>query len=398
MSGSKRTRIAITAVALFGLAACNPAPAATPTVFVPRVTIYAPVEATPTAAPPTRPPATPAPAPVATVLLPPTVAPVDGTLNPFTGVKAKDPAILSQRPMLVKVANGTEPGVRPQSGLAEADVVVEHYAEGGIMRFTALYQGIAPTRIGSVRSCRLIDLELAPLFGGAIACSGMSGGVKLEMRASPYLFDKGSTDLSKSTLISPDFGMPECEDCMFYRTNTNVPPHNLFASVPRLREELTRRGKNEKSTFKSWTFSPAPASVSAMADTGIVNIPYSSGVVSWRYDSGSGVWLRSIGGQPHTDQATGKTLSAANVLIVYANHINTLIVEDATGAKSIQVQLWDRGPLKLLRDGKLQNGAWLRPTPNGVFDLVSDDKPLPLKPGNTWIELVPLDMQIDAKP
>ncbi|MBP7600839.1 MAG: hypothetical protein KA750_05815, partial [Thermoflexales bacterium] len=101
MFRAKRTRFAVTAVALFGLAACNPAPAATPTVFQPRVTIYAPVEPTPTPAPPTRPPATAAP--VATVLLPPTVAPVDGTINPFTGIKAKDAATLAQRPMLVKV-------------------------------------------------------------------------------------------------------------------------------------------------------------------------------------------------------------------------------------------------------------------------------------------------------
>ncbi len=380
------------------LAACGNATGPTPTVFQPKVTIYPIGEPTATLLPPTRPPATTAPATVAAATLTPTLAIADPSLNPFTGIKAKDAASLARKPMLVKVANGAEPGVRPQSGLAEADVVVEHYVEGGITRLTALFQTNEPPRVGSVRSCRLLDIELAPMFGGAVACSGMSGGVKQEMRASTYLFDKGSTDLSKSTLISPDFGMPECEDCMFYRVTTNFAPHNLFANVTRLREELARRGKNEKSPFASWTFSPAPAGVSAMADAGTVSIPYSSGMVTWRFDSASGLWQRAVGGVPHMDQATGKPLAFANVMIVYANHLNTLIVEDASGAKSIQIQLWNSGQVKLLRDAKLQNGAWERKTTIGAFDLVSDSKPLPLKPGNTWIEVVPLDMQIDARP
>lgn len=392
MSALKRINLVVYAALACAIAACGASPTPTTTPFAPRVTLYAPVEPTATALPPTRPPT----AAVATAA--PTAPPaLDPTLNPFTGLKAKDGA-LARRPMLVKVANGAEPGVRPQAGLADADVVVEHYVEGGILRITALYQGNDPPKVGSVRSCRLIDIELAPMFGGAIACSGMSGGVKQEMRASTYLFDKGTTDLSKSTLISPDFGMPECEDCMFYRTNTNVPPHNLFASVPRLREELTRRGKNDKTSFQSWTFSATPAPVSAMAGATSVGIPYQSGVVSWSYDAATGLWTRAIAGQTQTDATTGKPLTAANVLVVYANHINTLIVEDATGAKSIQIQVWDRGPLKLFRDGKVQNGAWLRPTPNGVFSLVSDDRPLPLKPGNSWIEVVPLDMTVDSRP
>ncbi|MBX7214858.1 MAG: DUF3048 domain-containing protein [Thermoflexales bacterium] len=386
--------VALLAVALGLLAACESTPSATATPFVPRVTIFPTVGPTVTPTVPVQP--TARPSTPATTAAPATAVPFDGTLNPFTGLKVA-PERLTVRPMLIKVANGSEAGVRPQSGLANADVVVEHYVEGGITRFTTLFLGNAPDRVGSVRSCRLLDIELAPMFGGAIACSGMSGGVKQEIRASTYLFDKGATDLTKSMLISPDFGMPECEDCMFYRTNSNVAPHNLFASVNRLRDELTKRGKNDKGPFQSWTFSAAPASVSAMGQAGTVSVPYSSGTVTWRYDAASGLWQRSIGGVVHTDAATGKPLSASNVLIVYANHINTLIVEDATGAKSIQIQLWDRGPLKLLRDGVVQNGAWLRPTAVGVFNLISDDKPLPLKPGNTWIEIVPLDMPVDVK-
>jgi hypothetical protein len=43
-------------------------------------------------------------------------------------------------------------------------------------------------------------------------------------------------------------------------------------------------------------------------------------------------------------------------VLVTSNHINTLIVEDATGAKSIQVQLWDR-VRQTLRDESPERGG-----------------------------------------
>ena len=77
--------------------------------------------------------------------------------NPYTGLPV-DAVALGRKPLLIKVANTAE--VRPQSGLNAADVVVEHLSEGGITRFTALFLSNMPAKVGSVRSCRLIDLEL----------------------------------------------------------------------------------------------------------------------------------------------------------------------------------------------------------------------------------------------
>ena len=49
----------------------------------------------------------------------------------------------------------------------------------------------------------------------------------------------------------------------------------------------------------------------------------------------------------------------------------------------------------LLRDGKILKGNWEtngRETPNFIFN---DSRPMPLKPGHTWVEVVPPDYQIE---
>ena len=86
-----------------------------------------------------------------------------------------DPALLERMPAAVKISNS--PIARPQSGLSKADVVIEHLAEGDITRFTAIFHSQDAERIGSVRSARLIDLEIPVLFDAFLVYSGANGEV-----------------------------------------------------------------------------------------------------------------------------------------------------------------------------------------------------------------------------
>lgn len=121
------------------------------------------------------------------------------------------------------------------------------------------------------------------------------------------------------------------------------------------------------------------------------------GVVGWRYDSASKLWARSLSGQPFDDAETGKPITAANVLVVNAFHAITLIQEDSTGSKSIQIQLWGEGPLKVFRDGKMIEGVWRRPGDVGVLELRDNNGQPIAKPGNTWIQLVPGDLEVTVE-
>lgn len=365
------------------LGACGSAePAPTPTAFQPIVTIFAP-----TAEPSPAPPPTPTPEPTATAELQAAAAVGDslGTsgglpenVNPFTGMVVDDPAVLKRRPLLVKVANTAE--VRPQSGLSSADVVVEHYSEGSITRFTALFLTNAPTKVGSVRSCRLIDIELPVIFDAALLCSGTSPGVKPLMRNS-YAYRNNLTMIS-------DMGGRECATCPAFRVSGRVPPHNLFANTVRAWEELDKRGNNVPTTFRSWVFDPNPP---PGKPTSLVDVGYKSGNVIWTYDPQFGRWFKSLRRERQFDAETREPISAANVIVVYVPHVTTLIVEDVSGARSIEIQLWGDGPLRVFRDGREIGGRWRRGAEVGQFDLLDvNGNKIPLKPGNTWIQLVPM--------
>lgn len=376
----------------FFLSACaSPAaPTTSPTSSVPpttiAITIYAPSSTQVPTSSPT--PETPAPSATSTPNsalrspLPKTTAKLAPNVDPFTGLTVSDAAQLNRRPVFIKVANTAE--VRPQSGLSAADIVFEHYSEGGITRFTALFLANDVTKVGSVRSCRLIDIELPAIFDAALICSGTSPGVKPLMRNS-----WGFTN--NLTMIS-DFGPFECQGCPMFRTGDAPIPHNLFGNTIDVRKELTTRGNNQRTTFPGFQFDVTPPTVGREATQ--VDIPYTSGTVGWTYDPTNMVYGRSLVGAPQVDRLTNKQLTVANVIMIYAPHITTLIQEDVTGSQSIEIQLWGQGNAKIVRDGRVIEGQWKRSASTAAFEFVDfDGKQIPLKPGNSWVQLLPVDFK-----
>ena len=93
----------------------------------------------------------------------------------------------------------------------------------------------------------------------------------------------------------------------------------------------------------------------------------------------------------------GFPLVPSNVVIVYASHVESDIWEELIGDRgrwkhSIEIQLWGTGPVLVFRDGVVQNGYWERHERNHMLTFwVSEGHPIPLKPGNTWFQMVPLE-------
>lgn len=385
----------IFALALFASACGSAEPTPAPT-FEPIVTIFAPTPQ-PTAAPaiPTAEPTAPAEPQAASAVsdasasaasAPSAPVVIGENVNPYTGLAVSDPSVLQHKPLLVKVANTAE--VRPQSGLGSADIVVEHLSEGSITRFTALFLTNAPEKVGSMRSCRLIDIELPVMFDAALLCSGTSPGVAPLMRNS-YAFRNNLTMIS-------GLGGRECATCPAFRTRDRSVPHNLFGNTLRAWEELDKRGVNAPSTFRAWTFDPNPPEGKP---TSLISVGYKSGDVNWAYDPESGKWMRSLGRERQVDALTREQISAANVMVVYAPHVTTLIQEDVGGSRSIEIQVWGEGPLRVFRDGREIGGRWRRGPEVGMFDLLDvNGNRIPLKPGNTWIEFVPMqDVSVSTR-
>lgn len=297
--------------------------------------------------------------------------------------------MLDHAPLAIKVSNSPE--VRPQSGLALADIVYEHYAEGGITRFTAVFYGTYPERVGSVRSGRLIDLEIPAMYHSLFAFSGMSGGVKERFRQS---------DLFPDQVATPDFGVGQP---YFYRVPREglAFEHTLFADPMALRDLAQERGIDERPEFpKLMAFSETLPEGAVVDDVGYVEVNYLPTVCTaqWTYDAETGRWARQTAGAVHTDYLTGEQLTAANVVLVFANHVESEIWEEMIGdqsnwKRSIQIQVWGSGPALIFRDGKMLQAYWKREARDHMLTFWDGNGyPLPLKPGNSWFQMVPLDV------
>ncbi len=296
-------------------------------------------------------------------------------VNPLTGLALADPSVLQRPAIDVKISNAP-PLVRPQAGIGAADIVYEHYAEGGLTRFSAIFYSQMPQRVGSIRSARLIDYELMPMYQGLLAYSGASVGVSDKLKAADF-----ADRLYEGIL----YGYP-----YYWRDENMDVPHNLFTNLAAL-QALAAPGSPPD--LHGMAFDPAiPASSTGSAKQ--IDVRYRATRAEWQYDERSGAYLRFSDGQPHGDANTGQQVSAANVVILYAQHTLTDIVESewqGNKSYSIEIRLWFEGDATLLRDGQRYDVRWWRPTRESLISLyTADGQAMPFKPGNTWFQVFPL--------
>lgn len=315
---------------------------------------------------------TPPPAPVVQAAPPPAMPPplAEGAVpavNPLTGLPT-DRAALARRPILVRVGN--DPIARSvQAGLSQADVVYEEVMDGwGVTRYTAIFWSQDAPMVRPVRSARLLSIDLAQQFQGALAHSGASDPIRLRISRSPII------DLDEFFNPTPyTYGPGD------WRTR-------LYTSLPRLRSYLRAKGLDQPVGLEGWSFSEGtPGGTPAST----ITIPYPNGTVVWRWDPAIGHYRRFIDGRPDVDANNGQQITAANVILLYAVHARTDIVEDTLGSTAIDIRLTDSGAVKIARGGLVIDGIWQRtnrfqPTKFSV----------PLKPGNSWVEIIPANPDI----
>jgi len=304
-------------------------------------------------------------------------------VNPLTGLPVDDPARLTLRPVAVKISNAP-PLVRPQDGIGQADVVFEHYVEGGLTRFTAVFLSQLPRRVGSVRSARLIDVEIPEMFESYLVYAGSSGGVRERIEASQF---------AERAFYGVETGPPA-----YYRDEAIPIPHNLFADLVAVHELAARRGVNTPPApgYSALAFSPAPPFPGEPA-TGI-DLQYNASGVHWQYDPQDGLYYRWSDGQPHYDATLNRQVSAANVVVLYVHHVEdpTIVESESAGHQSfsIQIQFWGAGDALIFRDGQAYRARWERPVEHYYDMFVLRDERgeiMRLKPGVTFFQFVPLD-------
>lgn len=298
---------------------------------------------------------------VAQAAPPTTVAP--DPVYPLTGLPITDAAAAARPAMVVKIDNNTR--ARPQSGLNAADIVFEEIVEAQT-RFAAVFHSQSSDPVGPIRSGRTQDIDLLGSFNQPLfVWSGGNHGVTRAIEESDLV------DLSAQHNEVYSAGG-------YFRNRDRSSPHNLYAQTSML-----------------WTLAPAGASpppqqfvylaagVAAAGEAAAgVDLVMDGLKVGWRFDAPSGRYWRTTGGEPHLDAATGQ-ISSANVIVM-------VVVYDPSpaAAGSPEAQTIGSGEVLVFTGGVLVRGTWNRADRLSPITLTdASGQPIPLTPGNTWIEL-----------
>jgi hypothetical protein len=294
--------------------------------------------------------------------------------QPLTGLPVSASGAELHRPaVLVKIENS--PQARPQSGLDLADVVYEAVAEGGITRFAAVYQSVDPGRVGPVRSVRPQDADIAgPLHGLAAFAGGLSAFV------APL--DAVAQDLSVTVLG---------ERAPYLRTTDRRAPHNLYVEVAGLWARADADHRDPPQPL--FTYGALDPSATPAAALTVTMSP--SAVVRWTWDGTA--WRRSQNGAPFSVTGAGR-IGPADVLVQVVRTRATTFVDPA-GTVVPASELIGTGQAMLLRDGHVLRGTWSKPdrTTATAF-LTPAGTAMALRPGRTWVELVPTGQPVVVTP
>jgi hypothetical protein len=288
---------------------------------------------------------------------------------PLTGLQMENTALAMRRPLDIKVDN--YPGSRPPSGIHKADVVFEHFAEGAITRLSAVFLCQDHDRVGPVRSARLIDVEhLVNMFDGVLVHYGAANRVLPMIRAA------GFPDMDGYFGAAGFFSVPG-----------RVSPFNKYCDTQALWAGVEAEGWQRPADRPGFPFSGSIESDLHVNQIVIVYAPQNR--ARWDYDSERGIYLRYEGEAAHVEESSGEQLSASNVVAIAATHTQTDI-DEGYGSFSVRIELLGEGPAIVFRDGLAVEGRWVRGSGTEMIRLLDRaGNPIPFRPGNTWVEVVP---------
>ncbi len=303
-------------------------------------------------------------------------------INPLTGLPYPSDTARNRRNLIIKVSNWP-PRVRPQHGVNAADIVYEYEAEGGVTRFAAIYRSQTPPQVGSIRSARLLDIELIRMYAALLAYSGTSEPINNIYINSEF----------RNRLLSPSLSH-DCDRAGFCRDQNYAHrgyEHMLFADTQQLWDFATRININQGYRALGFHFAlQADAGGETAYDT--YSNWYNRTDARWQYDESAGLYLRYADGAPHTDAADGLPLWADNLIYLQVLHISRPdLFPPGSPNESEELVLQGQGKALVLRDGKLYSGFWRRSgLRNGdALELMhADGKPIALKPGRSWITIM----------
>lgn len=308
-------------------------------------------------------------------------------VNPLTGLPVSNPQDLIDPPALLSVTNWPL-SARPQAGMSYASMVYEIYIGFGESRFLVLFYGDYPPEVvsdtsvasstgvtkniavGPLRSGRLPYEYLRQFYNGFLVMASGYAGVVSNLSQYNNFYGSDSSDINSALVDVADIKQ-------IAHANANKIEYGMLNS-------------------NAFDPSPPPGGQPASDFWYIYN---AINQIHWQYDPLSEAYLRfqdQADGETFvlaTDRLNGEPLTFENIIVIPADH--RYCTETAF---DINLSYVNRLPALLFRDGKMYEIYWTTKSeeyerttgkvrPIRFIDENGD--PFPLKPGQTWVHLVP---------
>lgn len=270
---------------------------------------------------------------------------------------------------------------RPLSGINEANIIYEAQAEGSVTRFLAIYADSKNIeKIGPIRSARPYYAELAdeysPLF--------------IHFGGSPEVLEKIKNGFYNLTSLN---GMVY-DGIYLYREKNKAAPHNAYISTELIKEYLNQINKtNNSGYYTGWLFNDVSKNYYQQKNLESINVIYHKEInlynVTWKYNAEYKNFTRYLfGGNDKYLDDKNNDIIVENIIIQFV----TSQISDAVGRKNIN--LTEGGKAIMIRDGKYVEGYWsknnlLNRTKFITYDEKGGEIEYELKPGKTWVHIVP---------
>ncbi len=292
--------------------------------------------------------------------------------NPLTGEPISD-ANFDFFPISIMLDNAYN--IRPQYGLAQADIIYEALAESNITRLLAIFDSRQNLeKIGPVRSARPYFMDFAQEYRG----------IYMHVGGSPQAL----SSISEYSFINIDqIGIGET---YFWRDNKAKAPSNVLTSSANwLRAgEIKNVQKFDTDIAKKiiWNFIESTSSTT-LPD---FNVNFSADIykVSWQYNDKLDVYQRWQGNDKFMFD-TGEQAFANNVIV-------QIVKSNLIDVERRQMDTKAGGEVFIFNKWGKQSGQWKYQEGRTRF-FAPDGSELKLVPGKTWVEVIDSVDKLEVK-
>jgi hypothetical protein len=298
--------------------------------------------------------------------------------GPLNGLPVSDSYDAWRRVVALKVDNAR--GARPQSGVHEADAVVETLVEGGLTRWIALFHQSDSSHAGPIRSGRPTDTGLLLPLGATMVASG----------GQPWILDlitgAGVPVLRERDVVAP----------ALRRVTTRAAPYNLYADTEALRAEANARGYSDVPPPDLFEWAPFARTEAPSASA--VTLSWSDPItVTWTWDGTR--YRRHLNEVPQTwideDDQIGQ-FTIDTVVVIIAPVYEALPPPGVAGFPVPAIDTVGSGRVLVFTNGRVFDGRWSRSSIRDPFELrYPDGSLLTVPPGVPWVNVFPADRPVD---